>query len=496
MTFNNIREWIAGLEAAGELKRITEPFSPELEISEVTDRVCKAHGPALLFENASGYDMPVLMNAFGSFRRMCLTLGVESLDDVGREIIDFIEAEMPKGLIKKLKLLPKVKRLADIFPRSVKSGPCQEIVLRGGDVDLGKLPVLKCWPDDGGPFVTMPVVITHHPETGIRNVGMYRLQVYDRNTTGMHWHPHKDSASHYRIAERLGQKLPVAVAIGPDPITTFAATAPLPEGIDEILFAGFLRRKPVEMLPCKTIPVEVPAQSEIVLEGYVEPGERRIEGPFGDHTGYYSLEDEYPVFHVECVTMRRDPIYPATIVGRPPQEDCFMAKATERIFLPLIKKTLPEIVDINLPIEGVFHNMAFVSIDKRYAGHARKVMHALWGLGQMMFTKMIFVFDSEVDVQDLSAVLWRLGNNIDPRRDTVFVDGPVDTLDHASPLPRYGSKMGIDATRKWPDEGFTRRWPDVIEMDPAVKERVSAVWDKLGLGPEGAGDASDAKEAP
>jgi 4-hydroxy-3-polyprenylbenzoate decarboxylase len=488
MLFNNLRNWVDGLERAGELVRITEPFSPELEITEVTDRVCKAGGPALLFENVTGHSTPVLMNAFGSFKRMCMVLGVESLDEVGRDILDFIEAEMPKGLIQKLKLLPKVKRLKDIFPRTVRTGPCQEVVLKGEDVDLGRIPVLKCWPDDGGPFVTLPVVITRDPAKGIRNVGMYRLQVYDRNTTGMHWHAHKDAAQHYRASERRGERLPVAVAIGPDPVTTFAASAPLPEGIDEILFAGFLRRKPVDLVRCVTNDLEVPAQSEIILEGYVDPSERRVEGPFGDHTGYYSLEDEYPVFHVECMTMRKNPVYPATIVGMPPMEDCFMAKATERIFLPLIKKTLPEIVDMNLPLEGVFHNLAFISIDKRYPGHARKVMHALWGLGQMMFTKIILIFDSEVDVQDQAAVLWRLGNNIDPRRDTLFVDGPVDALDHASPLPRYGSKMGIDCTRKWPEEGFSRPWPEVIEMDAAVKERVTAVWSRLGLdGPPPAG---------
>jgi 4-hydroxy-3-polyprenylbenzoate decarboxylase len=324
-------------------------------------------------------------------------------------------------------------------------------------------------------------VFTHHPDTGKRNVGMYRLQVYDRSTTGMHWHRHKGGAQHYRVAEAKGRRLPVAVAIGPDPAVTYAATAPLPEDIDEIIFAGFLRQEPVEMVPCVSAPLMVPASSQIVLEGYVEPGERRIEGPFGDHTGYYSLADEYPVFHVTTLTRRRQAVYPATIVGRPPMEDCFMAKATERLFLPLIKKTLPEIVDLNLPVEGVFHNLAFVAIDKRYPGHAHKVMHALWGLGQMMFTKIILVFDKEVDVQDLSQVLWRLGNNVDPRRDAVFVDGPVDALDHASPLPHFGSKMGIDCTRKWPEEGFTRDWPEVIDMDPEVKRKVDELWPKLGL---------------
>jgi 4-hydroxy-3-polyprenylbenzoate decarboxylase len=481
MVFKDVGDWIRRLEEAGELKRIKEPLSPHLEMTEVADRAIKAGGPALLFENPAGYDMPVLMNAFGSVRRMCMVLGTDTLDEAGQEILDFIEAEMPKGLIKKLKMLPKLKRLADIFPRSVSRAPCQEVVLKGDDVDLTKFPVLKCWPQDGGPFITLPVVITHHPETGIRNVGMYRMQVFDERTTGMHWHPHKDSAHHYRVAERRGERLPVAVAIGPDPMTTFAASAPLPEGIDEFLFAGFLGRKPVEVVRCITSDLEVPANSHIVLEGYVEPGERRVEGPFGDHTGYYSLADEYPVFHVECITRREKPIYPATIVGKPPMEDCFMAKATERIFLPLIRKTLPEIVDMNLPLEGVFHNLAFISIDKRYPGHAHKVMHALWGLGQMMFTKFFIICDREVDVQDTSQVLWRLGNNVDPRRDTVIVDGPVDTLDHAAPLPRYGSKMGIDATRKWPDEGFTREWPEVIEMDREVKEKVDRFWSQLGI---------------
>jgi 4-hydroxy-3-polyprenylbenzoate decarboxylase len=302
----------------------------------------------------------------------------------------------------------------------------------------------------------------------------------------MHWHAHKGSAQHYRVAEQRGERLPAAVAVGPDPITTFAATAPLPEDIDEMLFAGFLRRKPVRLVKCITSELKVPAESQIVLEGYVEPGERRVEGPFGDHTGYYSLEDDYPVFHVECITMRNQPIYPATIVGKPPMEDCFMAKATERIFLPLVKKTLPEIHDMNLPIEGVFHNLDFISIDKRYPGHARKVMHALWGLGQMMFTKFFIIVDKEVDVQDTAQVLWRLGNNVDPRRDTVLVDGPVDALDHAAPLARYGSKMGIDATRKWPEEGFTRRWPEVIEMDREVKAKIDGLWDRLGI--EGGGE--------
>ncbi|MGQ9687568.1 MAG: menaquinone biosynthesis decarboxylase [Desulfobaccales bacterium] len=482
MGYRSLQHFVAVLEQQGELVRLKEPVSPYLEITEITDRVCKKSGPALLFENVPGYEMPVLMNAFGSLKRMCLALEVNSLEEIAAEILSFLEAEAPDTLIKKLKLLPKLARLGNIFPKTVSRAPCQEVVYRGDEVDLGKLPVLTCWPLDGGPFITLPLVITHHPETGRRNVGMYRLQVFDKCTTGMHWHRHKGGAQHYRVAERRGERLPVAVSIGADPATIYAATAPLPEDLDEIIFAGFLRQEPVEMVPCLSIPLMVPASSQIVLEGYVEPGERRTEGPFGDHTGYYSLPDDYPVFHVTTLTRRRQAMYPATIVGQPPMEDCFMAKATERIFLPLIQKTLPEIVDLNLPVEGVFHNLAFVAIDKRYPGHARKVMHALWGLGQMMFTKMILIFDKEVDVQDLGQVLWRLGNNVDPRRDVVLVDGPVDALDHASPLPHYGSKMGVDCTRKWPEEGFTREWPPVIEMTPEIKKKVDDLWPKLGLG--------------
>ncbi|MDD3581060.1 MAG: menaquinone biosynthesis decarboxylase [Desulfobacca sp.] len=481
MGYASLQHFVEVLERQGELQRVSEPVSPFLEITEITDRVCKRGGPALLFENLPGYAMPVLMNAFGSLKRMCLALEVERLDEIAAELLSFLEAEAPDTLIKKLKLLPKLRRLANIFPKTVARAPCQEVVWRQDEVDLTRIPILTCWPQDGGPFLTLPVVITHHPETGQRNVGMYRLQVFDKQTTGMHWHRHKGGAQHYRVAEARGERLPVAVALGPDPAVTYAATAPLPDDLDEIIFAGFLRQQPVELVPGITVPLAVPANSQIILEGYLEPGERRREGPFGDHTGYYSLPDDYPVFHLTALTQRRQPIYPATIVGQPPMEDCFMAKATERIFLPLIKKQLPEIVDLNLPVEGVFHNLAFVSIDKRYPGQARKVMYALWGLGQMMFTKIILVFDKEVDVQNLSQVLWRLGNNVDPRRDLVLADGPVDVLDHASPLPHYGSKMGIDATRKWPEEGFTRDWPPVISMAPAVVKKVDELWDRLGL---------------
>ena len=481
MAYQDLQSFLEDLEKAHELLRIKEPISPYLEITEITDRISKQHGPALLFENVVGYETPVLTNAFGSFKRITMALSVNSLETLGQQILDFLQVEAPDSLIKKLKLLPKLKRLSNIFPKLVKTAPCQEVVLKDEEVDLNKFPILHCWPLDGGRFITLPLVITKHPITKVRNVGMYRMQVYDKMTTGMHWHPQKGGAQHYRVAEELGQRLEVAVSIGPEPAMTYAATAPLPEDIDEVFLAGFLKNGPVEMVKCLTIDQEVPANSQIVLEGYVEPGERRKEGPFGDHTGYYSLPDDYPVFHITCITHRKDLIYPATIVGRPPQEDCYLAKATERLFLPLIKKQLPEIVDINLPIEGVFHNLAFVSIDKRYPGHAKKVIHAIWGIGQMAFTKIVVVFDKDVDVQDISEVIWRLGNNIDPKRDIVFVEGPVDVLDHASPLPMLGSKMGIDATRKWPEEGFTREWPPVIEMTSEVKEKIDKLWRRLGI---------------
>ncbi len=481
MAFKNLNQFIKALDEIGDLKRIKENVSPHLEITEITDRVCKKSGPALLFENVEGYDIPVFTNAFGSYKRMCMALGVKDFNEIAHDILDFLEMEAPHGLVKKLKLLPKLKRLSDMFPKEVKTGPCQEVVMKGEEVDLRKFPILQCWPKDGGPFITLPLVFSKHPETGIRNVGMYRMHVFDKNTTGMHWHPHKGGAQHYRVAERLQKRLGVAVAIGPDPATTYAATAPLPEDIDEMIFSGFIRQSPVEIVKCLTVDQEVPAESQVVLEGYVNPYERKVEGPFGDHTGYYSPESEYPVFHVTCITYRRDPIYPATIVGKPPMEDCYMAKATERIFLPLIKKQLPEIVDINLPIEGVFHNMAFISIDKRYPGHAKKVMQAVWGMGQLAFTKIIFVFDGEVDVQNISEVLWRLGANVDPKRDAVFVEGPVDALDHAASRPFFGSKMGIDATQKWREEGFEREWPKVIEMDKTTMEKVNGLWRELGL---------------
>ncbi|MEW6663426.1 MAG: menaquinone biosynthesis decarboxylase [Bacillota bacterium] len=478
MAYQDLRSFIKVLEQRGLLKRITVPVDVNLEITEITDRVVKAGGPALLFENVIGYDMPVLTNAFGTLERMQLALEVTSLDDVGKDILDFIQpAELPTTFMDKLKALPKLAQLSSFLPKTVKSGPCREVIIKDNP-DLTKIPVLKCWPDDGGPFITLPLVFTKDHETGRRNVGMYRMQVYDGRTTGMHWHIHKDAAEHYR---KRGERMPVAVALGGDPAIIYAATAPLPHGIDEMLFAGFLRKEPVELVRCETVDLEVPAQAEIIIEGYVNPDETRLEGPFGDHTGYYSLADQYPVFHVTCITRRKNPIYPATIVGRPPMEDAYLGKATERIFLPLMRMQLPEIVDMNMPPEGVFHNCVIVSINKRYPGQAKKVMCALWGMGLMMLAKLIIVVDRNVDVQNVSEVMWRVFNNVDPRRDVLMVDGPLDALDHSSPLPHLGSKMGIDATRKWPEEGHTREWPPDIVMSEDIINLVTRKWESYGL---------------
>ncbi|MCX8052744.1 MAG: menaquinone biosynthesis decarboxylase [Armatimonadetes bacterium] len=482
MAYADLRDFVSRLEREGELVRVRQHISPELEITEIADRTVKSGGPALLFEDVEGSRLPVLINQFGTMRRMAMALGVERLDDIGAEIESLLNVEPPGNFLDKLRLLPKLAKLASIFPKTVGNAPCQEVIRTGDDASLDFLPILKCWPDDGGRFITLPMVFTKDPDTSKRNVGMYRMHVYDEHTTGMHWHVHKVGARHYSEYEKQGRRMEVAVALGGDPAITYAATAPLPEDLDEMIFAGFLRKAPVEMVRCITIHQEVPADAEIVLEGYVEPYERRIEGPFGDHTGYYSPTEEYPVFHITCITHRRNPIYPATIVGRPPMEDCYLGKATERIFLPLIRSQIPEIVDINLPVEGIFHNLAFVSIRKRYPMQARKVMNALWGLGQMMFTKVIVVFDEDVNVQDTSEVLWRLGSNIDPKRDIVFTEGPVDALDHAAPQPLFGSKMGVDATRKLAGEGHYRTWPDEIVMDPKVKRKIDAIWQELGIG--------------
>jgi 4-hydroxy-3-polyprenylbenzoate decarboxylase len=413
---------------------------------------------------------------------MELALGVSSIDEVAARISGFLEMQKPQGLIAKLKMLPKLAEISSFFPKMVSDGPVKQIVRRDG-FSLLDYPVLQCWPQDAGRFITLPLVFSKNPDTGKRNCGMYRMQVFDERTTGMHWQTHKQGAEHYRrlLAEGGRTRMDVAVAIGVDPATMFSAVLPLPPDMDEMLFAGFLRGGPVEMVKCETCDLEVPAEAEIVLEGCVELGELRTEGPFGDHTGYYSLADEYPVFHVTCITQRKKPVYAATIVGPPPMEDYFMGKAIERIFLPLMRLQLPEIRDVAMPAEGVFHNLMLVSMRKSYPGHARKVMHAVWGMGQAMFTKCIVVVDEDVDVQNVREVAWRALNNIDPERDIEFSMGPVDSLDHASRLANYGSKMGIDATRKWAGEGFTRPWPDVIRMSPEVVSRVDQLWKKAGL---------------
>ena len=534
MAYNDLREWIAALERAGELKRIKTEVDPVLEIAEITDRVSKGDfagegaratrgGPALLFENPKGSDIPVLINQFGSERRMRMALEVDSLDEVADRIRQFMDVKSPQGFLDKVKMLPMLAEMGKFFPKTVSSGPCKENIRKSG-FDLNSLPILKCWPQDAGRFITLPCVVTRDPKTGKRNVGMYRMQVFDGQTTGMHWQRQKVGAEHHREMLRRGAaragtpappsnsdfggtdvparaavdimartsggsiipdgglpsgKMDVAVAIGTDPALTFSAIVPAPPDVEEYLIAGFLRQKPVELVKCETVDLEVPAASEIVLEGHVNLDELRTEGPFGDHTGFYSLADLYPVFHVTCVTHRNNPIYATTIVGKPPQEDAYMGKAVERIFLPLMKLTIPELVDINLPIEGVFHNLMIVSIRKSYPGQARKVMNAIWSLGQAMFTKCVIVVDEDVDVQDLGEVTLKVFNHIDPERDIQFTLGPVDSLDHASRLPNYGSKMGIDATRKWSSEGFSRPWPDEILMDNETKSLVDSKWKAL-----------------
>lgn len=482
MPFDDLRSFLRTLEKKNELVRIRFPVDPYLEITEFADRAVKSGGPALLFEAPKGSDVPAVINLFASMRRMELALGVEDIEEIAARISGFLRMQKPEGFMDKLKMLPKLAELNSAFPKTVSDGACKEVI-RKADFSLDYFPILHCWPGDGGRFITLPMVFSRNPETGKRNCGMYRMQVYDGQTTGMHWQKHKQGAEHYRRLAAAGTetRMPVAVAIGSDPATMFSAILPLPPEIDEMLFAGFLRGKPVEMVKCETSDLEVPANSEIVLEGYVELDEMRREGPFGDHTGFYSLDDDYPVFHIECITHRKKPIYATTIVGPPPMEDFYMGKAIERIFLPLMRMQLPEIRDICMPAEGVFHNLILVSMRKSYPGHARKVMHAIWGLGQAMFSKVIVVVDEDVDVQNVAETAWKALNNIDPQRDIEFSMGPIDSLDHASRLLNYGSKMGIDATVKWQSEGFTRRWPAVIEMSSDVKQRVDDLWKRAGL---------------
>jgi 4-hydroxy-3-polyprenylbenzoate decarboxylase len=482
MAYSDLRDFIKALEKHHELKRIPFPVDPHLEITEFADRAVKQKGPALLFEKPTGSSHPLLVNAFASERRMEIALGVDDVQSIAGRIAQYLQMQMPQGLLGKIKMLPVLAEMGAFFPKMVNDGPCKEVI-RKRDFSLKEFPILHCWPDDGGPFITLPMVFSKNPETGKRNCGMYRMQVYDDRTTGMHWQTHKQGAEHYRRLLKEGKeaRMPVAVAIGADPATMYSAILPLPPDLDEMMIAGFLRSKPVEMVKCETIDVEVPANAEIVLEGYVNLGELRREGPFGDHTGFYSLADDYPVFHVECITHRKNPIYATTIVGPPPMEDYYMGRAIERIFLPLMRMQIPEIRDMAMPAEGIFHNLMLVSIRKSYPMQARKVMHAIWGLGQAMFTKCIVVVDEDVNVQDYSEVAWKVLNNIDPQRDIEFAIGPIDSLDHSSRMANWGSKMGIDATKKWPAEGFTRPWPDVITMSEDVKKRVDDLWKRAGL---------------
>ena len=484
MAFKDLRAFIEFLESRGDLKRIQTPVSRHLEITEISDRTVKGGGPALLFEKVDGYDTPLAINLFGTHQRTAWALGVDDISELAGRVEELLglAQNLPSGLGDKLRTLKDLAGIARTQPKTVRRAPCQEIVLEGDDADLNILPVLKCWPMDAGPFITLPLVISSDPETGRRNVGTYRMQVYDSQTTGMHWQTHKVGASHYRAGEERGlDRMEVAVALGGDPATMWTGALPLPPDMDEIAAAGFIRNESVEMVKCKTIDLEVPAQAEYILEGYVVPGELRPEGPFGDHTGYYSPAEEYSVFHLTAITHRRDPIYPTTMVGRPPTEDFFMGTAAARFMLPAMKMTMPEVADLNMPAEGVFHNLVIVSVKKEYPGHARKVMHAIWGLGLLALAKTIVVVDDFVDVQDLSEVAWRVTNNIDPARDVVFADGPIDDLDHASPTPRYGSKMGIDATAKGRGDGREREWPPDIEMTKEIKLLVDGKWAEYGI---------------
>jgi 4-hydroxy-3-polyprenylbenzoate decarboxylase len=542
MAYKNLREFMARLEHEGEMKRIQADADVDLEITEITDRVSKSGGPALFFENPRSakdgirYSTPLLINTLGSKRRLELALDVSSIEQAAGRIEELLEMKPPEGLLDKVRMLPKLAEMGSFFPKTIRSGPVKDVIERG-NLTLARFPIMKCWPQDGGRFITWPMVITRSPKSGRRNVGCYRMQVYDERTTGMHWQIHKTGAEHFRWLERFashrtggagkqrniphalplsqrergdreaageggspagtpkerdqalafdteagkGSRLEVAVAIGAEPVTMLSGVLPLPEDLDEFLFAGFLRQEPVELVKCETVDLEVPAHAEIVLEGYVDLEDLRTEGPFGDHTGYYSLEDRFPAFHVTCITRRRDPVYVSTIVGPPPMEDYWMGYAVERLFLPLMRKQVPEVVEMHMPAEGIFHNLLIVAIRKSYPGHARKVMHAIWGLPGAMFSKCIVVVDDDVDVHNLREVAWKALNHIDPERDIQFTLGPVDQLEHASRLPNFGSKMGVDATTKWPSEGFTRPWPDEIVMDEDTKKKVDAKWKDLGL---------------
>ena len=517
-----LADFIGMLDKEGELARVKTRVSPVLEIAEITDRICKTRAPhghkeldrnpaadlggkALLFENVEGSDIPIAINTFGSYWRVNQALGSENLEALAGRVQQLVKPEIPTTLIEKVKRLPDLIKMAGFPPKSVRSGSCQEVVLEGDKADLGRLPIIQCWPLDGdlrsgqvfdpqraleqaernpgsGRYITLGGIYTKNPDDGSRNIGMYRVQVFGPRTCAMHWHMHHDGARHFRLWQKKGQKMPLAIALGGESVLPYAATAPLPPGIEELLFAGFLNGTGIELVKCRTIDMEVPANAEIVIEGYVDPNEKLMEGPFGDHTGFYSLADWYPAFHVTAITHRKNPIYPTTIVGKPPMEDYFLGKATERIFLPLLKMLIPDIVDYSLPISGVFHNCAFVKIRKEYPFQARRVMHAIWGAGQMSFTKFLVVVDEHVNVHSEQDVLFHLFANCDPKRDTEIVHGPVDILDHASPDLGAGSKMGFDATIKLPAEGRVRPWPKELEMDGKTKEMVTRKWKEYGLG--------------
>ncbi len=521
MAFPTLRDFVQHLEKHNELARVKVPADPVLEITEIADRVMKSPAPhgaserdqhpaarlggkALLFEKPVGADIPVAINTFGSYWRVCQALGCNSLDDLADRVQQLIKPEMPTSLIDKMKKGMDLIKLASFPPKSVKTGICQQVVLEGDKADLTKLPALQCWPMDGdlrsdqvfdpkaalaaaerqtgtGRYFTLGGIYTKHPETGTRNVGMYRVQIHGPRTCAMHWHVHHDGARHFRAYKARNERMPLAIVLGGESVLPYAATAPLPPGVEELLFAGFLNNRGIELVPCKTIELEVPANAEIVIEGYVDPDQTLMEGPFGDHTGFYSLADVYPQFNVTAITTRADPIFPATIVGKPPMEDYYLGKATERIFLPLLKMLVPDIVDYALPISGVFHNAAFIKIRKEYPQQARRVMHAIWGAGQMSFTKFLVIVDEHVDVHDEQQVLFHLFANVDPLRDVETVKGPVDILDHASIEYGWGGKIGFDATKKLSGEGQVRAWPRELEMSEAIKKRVNERWREYGL---------------
>ncbi|SOD70613.1 3-octaprenyl-4hydroxybenzoate decarboxylase [Jatrophihabitans sp. GAS493] len=496
VSFADLQDFLTALERDSDLARVSTPVDPHLEVTAIVQRVVREQGPALLFENPTRGSMPLAINLFGTHRRMAKALGVDSLDELGQRIAELLKPELPHGISGLRDALGKVGQLRAAPPRRVKAAPAQEIVLRGKDVDLNMLPGILSWPDDGGVFLNLGLTHTKHPETGARNLGMYRLQQHDAQTVGLHWQIHKDSTSHAAIAERRGERLPVAIAFGCPPAVTYAASAPLPSDIDEYLFAGFLGQQRVELVDCLDVPLQVPAASQVVLEGWVEPGKRLPEGPFGDHTGFYTPVEPFPFMHVETMTMRSKPIYQSIIVGRPPQEDGPMGKATERIFLPLIKMTVPEIVDYDLPVAGVFHNCCIVSIDKRFPKHAQKVMNAIWGAGLLSLSKLIVVVDADCDVHDYNEVAWRAFGNVDYAHDVLHSVGPVDHLDHAAYEQFFGGKLGIDATRKLATEGYRRDggWPDECVLDADTLTAVEARWASLrigrGVGEQGVGEST------